>query len=270
MERTNIAEILKNAPKGLKLWSDAHGVVELEKVDTDSCYPIYVKCGNGVPDNFRDNGALFYDESFYPCTLWPSKDHRSWSGWQDILLKAGDVVVNKNNNKVEIMRDVQTMWADNGTFHTFSSLCSYRYATPEEREQFFKELEANGYKWNGKEVVKVEEEIEPMTLEEAIKHCEEKACDNTECGREHKQLAEWLKELNQWREDYTNHKIDETALCLEKQGIIDRLDSIFNLLNERLPIRLVPFTDTYPRPIEPRYNRPLTDVQANTGKEEDK
>ena len=34
-----------------------------------------------------------------------------------------------------------------------------------------------------------------MTLEEAIIHCEKKACDNIECSTEHKQLAEWLKEL---------------------------------------------------------------------------
>lgn len=34
-----------------------------------------------------------------------------------------------------------------------------------------------------------------MTLEEAIKHCEEKACGNNECANEHRQLAEWLKEL---------------------------------------------------------------------------
>lgn len=39
-----------------------------------------------------------------------------------------------------------------------------------------------------------------MTLEEAIKHCEEKACNNTECAMEHKQLAEWLKELQTLRE----------------------------------------------------------------------
>ena len=34
-----------------------------------------------------------------------------------------------------------------------------------------------------------------MTIEDAIKHCEENVCDNTECSLEHKQLAEWLKEL---------------------------------------------------------------------------
>lgn len=34
-----------------------------------------------------------------------------------------------------------------------------------------------------------------MTIEEAIKHCEEKSCGNDECATEHKQLAEWLTEL---------------------------------------------------------------------------
>ena len=41
-----------------------------------------------------------------------------------------------------------------------------------------------------------------MTLEEAIKHCEEIAssCDNKECALDHAQLAEWLKELKSRRE----------------------------------------------------------------------
>jgi hypothetical protein len=41
-----------------------------------------------------------------------------------------------------------------------------------------------------------------MTLDEAIKHAKEQACKlgNCECGKEHKQLAEWLKELKLRRE----------------------------------------------------------------------
>lgn len=60
--------------------------------------------------------------------------------------------------------------------------------------------------------------IDEMTLEEAIKHAEEVAeeleeeavkgcCDDTEimdkcieCAKEHRQLAEWLKELKKYRE----------------------------------------------------------------------
>ena len=37
-----------------------------------------------------------------------------------------------------------------------------------------------------------------MTLNEAIRHAEEKACGNTGCAEEYGQLAEWLKELK-WR-----------------------------------------------------------------------
>lgn len=46
------------------------------------------------------------------------------------------------------------------------------------------------------------QEGENMTLEEAIEHCEEiaeKMCD--ECGMEHRQLAEWLKELQAYRKE---------------------------------------------------------------------
>ena len=41
-----------------------------------------------------------------------------------------------------------------------------------------------------------------MTLEEAIKHCEEKACKKDQCAFEHKQLAEWLMELKAYRQKY--------------------------------------------------------------------
>lgn len=40
-----------------------------------------------------------------------------------------------------------------------------------------------------------------MTLEEAIIHCKEKACGNTQCALEHRQLAEWLQELQEYRKN---------------------------------------------------------------------
>lgn len=48
-----------------------------------------------------------------------------------------------------------------------------------------------------------------MTLEEMIKHCEEKA-DCTECGKKHEQLAEWLKKLQEYK-------------ALEEQGLLAKL-----------------------------------------------
>ncbi len=50
-----------------------------------------------------------------------------------------------------------------------------------------------------------------MTLEEAIKHCydvynriKSEDLEDCECAEEHKQLAEWLEELKQRREDDDN------------------------------------------------------------------
>lgn len=43
-----------------------------------------------------------------------------------------------------------------------------------------------------------------MTLDEAIKHCEEIIQNNCDkCAEEHKQLVEWLKELKRYRENDT-------------------------------------------------------------------
>ena len=45
-----------------------------------------------------------------------------------------------------------------------------------------------------------------MTLEEAIEHCEQKACEHSKCAEEHKQLAEWLKELQALRKNTSSEE----------------------------------------------------------------
>ena len=48
-----------------------------------------------------------------------------------------------------------------------------------------------------------------MTLEEAIKHCEEKSHGCDKCSDEHRQLTEWLKELKRLKEQPKG--LDEAA-----------------------------------------------------------
>lgn len=57
-----------------------------------------------------------------------------------------------------------------------------------------------------------------MTLDEAIQHCEEKALCGDVCGLEHKQLAEWLKELKGYRMDEET-KLDKTTVT----GVLEKL-----------------------------------------------
>lgn len=48
-----------------------------------------------------------------------------------------------------------------------------------------------------------------MTIDEAIKHCKEIACEHNECANQHKQLAEWLNELKELRSQNTWKPSDE-------------------------------------------------------------
>lgn len=57
-----------------------------------------------------------------------------------------------------------------------------------------------------------------MTLDEAIQHCEERALCGDACGLEHKQLAEWLKELKGYRMDEET-KLDKTTVT----GVLENM-----------------------------------------------
>ena len=48
-----------------------------------------------------------------------------------------------------------------------------------------------------------------MTLDEAIEHCEEKAKCGDSCGMEHKQLAEWLRELKVFRRIFKGYRKEQ-------------------------------------------------------------
>lgn len=52
-----------------------------------------------------------------------------------------------------------------------------------------------------------------MTLEEAIEHCEERAKICDKCGKEHDQLAEWLKEVQQYRKIGTVEYFEKLKLA---------------------------------------------------------
>ena len=76
----NIAEILKNCPKGLKLYSSIHGEVELVCVNEYSDrYPIYCKAKNGKDVTFTSDGRILLEYPDAECILFPSKTQRNWS-----------------------------------------------------------------------------------------------------------------------------------------------------------------------------------------------
>lgn len=81
-ENINLCKILKDCPKGVKLWSPLYGDVEFSDITTDEEYPIKVKNPNyPIYKTFNKNGL--FDSGFKgECVLFPSKDQRDWSKWQ--------------------------------------------------------------------------------------------------------------------------------------------------------------------------------------------
>ena len=76
-EDLNLLEILKDAPKGTKLYCTIWGDVELVEAQ-----PLWIKCitPNGTEWHFEINGKLNAASSGNgECVLFPSKEQRDWS-----------------------------------------------------------------------------------------------------------------------------------------------------------------------------------------------
>ena len=82
----NIAAILKDKPKGTKLWSPIFGECTFDEIScNNSCFG--VDTNKRVPEKFYANGK--YDENG-ECIIFPSKEMRDW---KKFAWKKGDVLI---------------------------------------------------------------------------------------------------------------------------------------------------------------------------------
>ena len=91
--KINIAEILKDCPKGMELYSPIYGKVELLKVDSNSEYSIKTVTSIDRPASFTPYGRLYENYPSAECLLFPSREMRDWTKF----FKRGDVVWSKDN-----------------------------------------------------------------------------------------------------------------------------------------------------------------------------
>ena len=77
-QELNLCEILKDCPKGTKLYSTVLGYVIFQGIVEGAVYPIVVSCENGVNEDFTADGKMFIDFDG-ECTLFPSKEQRRWA-----------------------------------------------------------------------------------------------------------------------------------------------------------------------------------------------
>lgn len=77
-ENLNLVEILKDCPKGTKLYSTIYGEVELYNVNSEYKYPIKFTTSDVLEGVVTAQGLLCsnFDGE---CTLFPSREQRDWS-----------------------------------------------------------------------------------------------------------------------------------------------------------------------------------------------
>ena len=77
-ENLNLVEILKDCPKGTKLYSIIYGEVEFDRIEKGDIYSITFVTKNGGKSTVTSDGK-HYNYCDGDCTLFPSKDQRDWS-----------------------------------------------------------------------------------------------------------------------------------------------------------------------------------------------
>lgn len=76
-ENINLVEILKDCPKGTKLWHSMYGEVEFDYILGCNSIQINTFCGLKYTE---EDGRTF--KGIGDCLLFPSKDQRDWSKWK--------------------------------------------------------------------------------------------------------------------------------------------------------------------------------------------
>ena len=77
-ENLNLIEILKDCPKGTKLYSTVYGEVEFYGIENGLEFPIMYVKSDGDRGSVTAQGLVFTHLDG-ECTLFPSKEQRDWS-----------------------------------------------------------------------------------------------------------------------------------------------------------------------------------------------
>ena len=103
-ENINLCEILKDCPKGTKLWSPVWGDITFETIDAFDGL-VYVLKHKGV-HIILDNGKFDADGE---CIIFPSKDQRNWSKFK-VPIKRFNPEEFKPFDKVLLRIDERDIW----------------------------------------------------------------------------------------------------------------------------------------------------------------
>ena len=174
MDKVNIAEILKNCPKGTKLYSPLCGECEFFKIKDGV---IYVESSLNKVLGFNSLGMFYewYEES--ECLLFPSKENRDWDTFQ-VPFKNGDIVSTNSGMWIGIVNHpiftsyaTYIAWNSHyGEMYYDRTYCFERLATEEEKQKLFQAIKDNGYRWNAKTKILEELIVPKFKVGDKIRH----------------------------------------------------------------------------------------------------
>ena len=175
MGKINIAEILKNCPKGMELDCAMWDGVTFEKVQSGN-YPIRIriKDAEDVVADLTEFGEWNYTKAS-KCVIFP-KGKTTWEGFvPPCKFKDGDIIYTLLESNFEYISIFQKAsktriysYVDLGSqlypkhpdgLCLIDNITSQRLATEEEKKKLFDAIKDSGYRWNA----------EKKTLEELIK-----------------------------------------------------------------------------------------------------
>ena len=187
-KKINIAEILKDCPKGTKLYSPLCGECCFDRLNMGT-----IICIKQNDQEITFTGGGYYMLPVFDdceCQLFPSKNQRDWSKFQQPF-KDGDILLSGLAHDGEIpFIFKQINGFGNAECHcaiscfgdfvlnsdNWTCIEGCRLATEEEKQKLFQVIKANSYKWN-EETKTLEKLIEPkFKVGDKIKHKSQR-CD---------------------------------------------------------------------------------------------
>ena len=177
MEKINVAELLKDCPKGMELDCAMYDKVYLSSVDNDEgrVFPIKVRRVDGNFMTLTKYGQ-YTDGNFSKCVIFP-KGKTTWEGFvPPYEFKDEDVVVAEGGelSQLFLLKYLRKKNSD-----SYGGYCYFgwdfqnnklfekgdwgfdRLATEEEKQKLFKTIKDNGYQWN-EEAKTLEKLTEPI------------------------------------------------------------------------------------------------------------
>lgn len=159
--KINIAELLKDYPKGMELDCTMYDDVKLKYVSVykDEDYPICIELKSGSSTKLTKYGQ-YSNIDAAKCVIFP-KGKTTWEGFvPPCKFKNGDIVASVNGVCIgittggEIGKFMPTYCVIqcDGRFEAYLDTKEtwqfYRLATEEEKKKLFDAIRENGYKWN--------------------------------------------------------------------------------------------------------------------------